>query len=83
MSRISGVMVSVLTLSAVDHGFKVRSGQTIHYKLGICCFSTKHTALRRKRKDWLGRNQDNVFQIGSTCLSMDCCFSELALQKSS
>jgi hypothetical protein len=43
------------------------------------CFSTKHAALRRKSKDWLGRNQDNVSQWGSMCLSMDCCLSELAL----
>jgi hypothetical protein len=30
------------------------------YKIGICCFSAKHTALRRKSKDWLARNQNNV-----------------------
>jgi hypothetical protein len=24
------------------------------------CFSAKHTALRRKSKEWLARNQDNV-----------------------
>jgi hypothetical protein len=34
-----GVMVSVLALSAVDHGFEPRSGQTKDYKIGICCFS--------------------------------------------
>jgi hypothetical protein len=27
-------------------------------------FSAKHTALRRKSKDWLARNQDNVFEWG-------------------
>ena len=44
-------MVSVLILSAVDHGFQPRSDQTKDYKIGIiCCFSTKHTALRRKSK---------------------------------
>jgi len=26
----------------------------------ICCFSDKHAALRRKSKDWLARNQNNV-----------------------
>jgi len=26
----------------------------------MCCFSAKHVALRRKNKDWLARNQDNV-----------------------
>jgi hypothetical protein len=30
------------------------------YIIGICCFSAKHAALRRKSKDWLARNQDNV-----------------------
>jgi hypothetical protein len=30
------------------------------YKIGICCFSAKHAALRRKNKDWLAWNQDNV-----------------------
>jgi hypothetical protein len=53
-------MASVLTSSAVDHGIEPRSGQTKEYKIGICCFSAKHTALRRKSKDLLARNQNNV-----------------------
>ena len=53
-------MVSVLASSAADRGFEPRSGQTKDYKIGMCCFSAKHTALRRKSKDWLARNQDNV-----------------------
>ena len=53
-------MVSVFASSAVDRGFESRSGQTNDYKIGICCFSTKHAALRRKSKDWFARNQDNV-----------------------
>ena len=53
-------MVSVLASSAIDRGFKPRSGQTKDYKIGICCFSAKHAALRRKSKDWLTRNQNNV-----------------------
>ena len=57
---IGGVMASVLASSAVDRGFDPRSGQTIHYKIGICCSSAKHAALRRKNKDWFARNQDNV-----------------------
>jgi len=35
-------------------------GQAKDYKLGICCFSAKHATLRRKSKDWLALNQDNV-----------------------
>ena len=61
---IGGVMVSMLALSAVDCGFEPRSGQTKDYKIGICCFSAKHAALRRKSTDWLARNQDNVSECG-------------------
>jgi hypothetical protein len=50
----------VLVSSAVDRGFEPRSGQTKDYKIGICCFSAKHAALRRKSKDWLAWNTDNV-----------------------
>jgi hypothetical protein len=53
-------MVSVLASSAVDRGFEHRSGYTKDYKIGICCFSAKHLALRNKSKDWLAQNQDNV-----------------------
>ena len=59
-NRIGGVMVSVLASSAIDRGFEPLSGQTKNYEIGIYCFSTKHAALRRKRKDWLARKQDNV-----------------------
>jgi hypothetical protein len=62
-NRIGGVMVSVLASSAVDRWFEPRSGLT-NYKIGICCFSTKHTALRSKSKDWLTRNQNNVSEWG-------------------
>ena len=57
-------MVSVLALSAVDRGFESQSGQTKDYKIGICCFSTKHAALKRKSKDWLAWNEDNVSEWG-------------------
>jgi hypothetical protein len=52
LNRISGVMVSVLASSVVDCGFEPRLGQANDYKIGICSFSAKHTALRRKIKDW-------------------------------
>jgi hypothetical protein len=45
----------------VDGGFDPRSGPTRDYKIGIGYFCAKHTALRRKSKDWLDGNQDNVF----------------------
>ena len=60
-NRIGGVMVSVLALSVrVDREFEPRSGHTKDYKIVICCFSAKHATLRRKSKDWLARNQNNV-----------------------
>ena len=58
--RIGGVMISVLASSAVDRGFEPWSSETKYYAIGICCFSAKHAALRRKSKDWLARNQNNV-----------------------
>jgi hypothetical protein len=46
-------MDSVFASSAVHRGFEPRPDQTKDYKIGICCFSAKHAALRRKSKDWL------------------------------
>ena len=59
-NRIGGVMVSVFSSSAVDRVFKSRSGETKYFKIGICCFSANHAELRRKSKDWMTRNQNNV-----------------------
>jgi hypothetical protein len=74
-NRIDSVRVSMLASSAVDLGFELRSGRIKDSKIGICCFSAKHTLLKRKRKDWLAQNQDNVSEgVGGTCLSADCCF---------
>ena len=58
-------MVSVLASSAVDRWFEPRSDQAKDYKIGIYCFSAKHAALRRKSKDWLARNRDNVSEWGN------------------
>ena len=71
-------MVSVLASSEVDIVFEPRSGQAKDYKIGICCFSPKHAALRRNSKDWWIGSKI-MCPSGATCLSMDCCFSELAL----
>ena len=64
----------------VDHGFELQPGQTKNYKIVIFCFSAKHAALRTKSKDWLARNQGNVSKW-SDMLTIDGCFSELALYK--
>ena len=55
-SRIGGVMVSMLTLSAKDRGFEPQSCLNQDYKIGICYFSTRLAALRRKSKNWLTQN---------------------------
>jgi hypothetical protein len=57
-------MIRLFASSAVDRGVEPWLHQTKDYKIGICCFSAKHTALRRKSKDWLARNQDNVSKWG-------------------
>ena len=73
-------MVSVIASSAVDRECEPRSVQTKNYKIDMCCFFAKHVSLRRKTNDWLARIQDNV-SSGATCLSVDCCFSGIALLK--
>ena len=55
---IGGVLVSVLTSSAVDRGLESLSGHTKDYEIYIFCISVKHAALRSKY--WLARNQNNV-----------------------
>ena len=50
------VMVITLVTSEVDREVEPRSGITKDFKIGICCFSDKHAALRNKNKDWLARN---------------------------
>ena len=49
-------MVSMLFSSAADFGFEPWLGQTKEYEIA----SAKQAALRRKNKDWLAWNQDNV-----------------------
>ena len=63
-NHIRGVMSSVLVSSSVDCGYEPWLGQTKDNKIGICCFSAKHAALRGQNKDWLARNLDNVSEWG-------------------
>ena len=56
-------MVSVLASSEVDRGFEPDRIKPKTVKLEFC-FSAKHATLRRKSKDWLARNQDNVSEWG-------------------
>ena len=57
-------MVSVLVLRAVDLEFEPRSGKPNDYNIGMYCFFAKHAALKKKSKDWLDRNQNNVPEWG-------------------
>ena len=67
-NRIGGVMVTVLASSSLCRGFEPRSGQAKNKKIGICCFFAKQASLRRKSKDWLARNQDNVSEWGDVSI---------------
>ena len=60
MNLIDGVIVSVLASGAVDRGFEPQTDQAKDYEIGMCCFPDKYTVLRRKSKDWVARNRDNV-----------------------
>ena len=76
-----GVMVSVLVWSVVDRGFVPRPAQCSDYGIGICCFSTKHAALRNKSKDCsLGIRI--MYRSGAICLHQGCCLSDLTPYKS-
>jgi hypothetical protein len=49
-------------------------GQNKDYKIGNCCLSAEHTALRSKSTDRLAHNQDKC-QSGATFLHADCCLT--------
>ena len=68
-----------LVSSVVDRGFKPWSSQNKDYKIGICSFSAKHAALRRKSSLVGSESGWSVWVGEAKCLSEDCCFSELAL----
>ena len=61
-------MVIVVASSVGDREFESRSDQTKRYNIGICCFSSKHASLKRKSKDWMARNQDNVSEWSDMCV---------------
>jgi hypothetical protein len=51
------------------------------YEIIICCFSAQHAALGERTKTGLLRIRI-MCRSGATCLSADCRFNELTLQKS-
>ena len=50
-------MVSVFASSAIDRGFDPRSGQIKDFKIDMCCFSAKHTALKKEKEQRLGGSE--------------------------
>ena len=46
----------------VNRGFECQAGQTKYSNIWYLLLLARHTALRRKSKYWLVRNQDNVSQ---------------------
>ena len=71
-------MVGVLASGGVKSWVRAQSGQTKDHEIGICCFSTKHSALGVKSKNgWL--EVRIMCSSGVICIPADCCFSELAL----
>jgi hypothetical protein len=72
-----GALANVLM---VDRRLEPRSGQTKDYTIGVCCFSAKHAALRKKSNSEFARNQKNVSEWNNmSCLPAKYCFNELAL----
>jgi len=55
---IDGVIISVPASGEVDREFE----STKDFKFGMCCFSTKNTALGSKSKVMLAQNHDSVFE---------------------
>jgi hypothetical protein len=71
-------VVSVLASSAVDRGFEPGRVKQKTMKLVFVAFlqSTQHLGERTKTS-WLGIRI--LCPSGASCLSADCCFSELAI----
>ena len=73
--RIGGVIVSMLASIVGSSPSQVKP-KTI--KLVFIASLPSTHLIRRKSKEWLPRNPDNVSELGDMSFS-DCCFSEPAL----
>ena len=56
-------MVNMFALSAVNHRFESRWGQTKNYKIGMSCFYANYTAISSKSKILLTQNQENMSEL--------------------
>jgi hypothetical protein len=71
----------LLNSGSCKSNYHVITTMTFDYAIGICCFSTKRaTWILKARTGWLRIRV--MCPSGATCLHIDCCFSELALQRS-
>jgi hypothetical protein len=70
----------MLASRAVDLGVEPRSSQTKDYKIGICYFFAKHATLRRKSKDWLAWNLDNVSKWGAMWFTVGGNIENMSLE---
>jgi len=52
----------MLSSRAVGRAFEPLVVYIKDYEKGMCGFFAQHVTLRRQSKDWLARNQDNVFE---------------------
>jgi hypothetical protein len=59
---------------AIDRGFESQSGQAKDNKIGICCFSAKNAALRRKSKE-----TGKCVRVGRHVYPRTACFIKLTL----
>ena len=59
-NRIGGVMDNVLASKCGRSWVRAPVGSNQRLKKWYVCFSANHAAWRRKSKDWLARNQNNV-----------------------
>ena len=78
VKRSGSVMVSILASSAMTIGLGPRSGHTKDCKMVfVASFLSAHLSGVRANIGWLGIRI--MYPSGATCLSVDVCFSELAL----
>ena len=58
---VGDVMISVLTSSAVDHGFECRRLQTKDYEIVVCCFSA--CSIKEKEQRLVGSESGSCVRV--------------------
>ena len=70
LNHNSGVIVSMLASSVVDHGYETQSCQTKDYEISIWCFSYKQA------ENWISNGNTDINKLWKIC-----CTDSLALKK--